>query len=146
MPSSSQLLKKAYRTRKGAFGSKSKKAGVGPQSGNALSSSKAKAVQLLASGFASRQSIDVGQSDGKPKTLFGMPVVYGLTESQQRRLMKQAKRPSGRRCSVVHGYKLTRAGGVATRGVQYKPNKVYKHEGNVEMCSSGFHYSTSPLQ
>lgn len=140
------MLKRAYRTRRGAFGIKSKKKVLSNTNNN-----KDKDVVELESATRSRLSpqdvpnhrhvIDVGQSKGKPTRLLGMNVAYDLNLKQTGRLTTKRMRASG-----VLGYKITMPGGIATNGFKFKPGHRYKHKGHVCMCSSGFHFSISPLQ
>lgn len=73
------MLKRSYRTRKGAFG-RSKR-------------HKAKGIKINTNSDVAPPRpvvsaiIDVGQFAGNPIRLFGVRVTYGLSRSQQRRLM-----------------------------------------------------------
>lgn len=124
---SSKLIQKAYRTRKGALGTKRNK---GKGAGAKGSGANARIGRC-------RYAVDVGQWKGKADQLFGMRVTYGLNPSQRLRVWNKRR---------ISGYKVTMRGGCALNNFRFQTGTTHRHWGNVTMCRSGFHFSLDPLQ
>lgn len=130
MPSNSKVIKSAYRTRRGAFGT-------------LKNSRKKSGVRLRPNAIPNhRHTVDVGQWDNKEKRLLNMRVTYALNPEQRRRLAKGPGPQPGVSCT---GYKLTMPGGLAINDFRFLPGHKYVHKGKVQMCHSGFHFSLDAL-